>query len=751
MAWSAVASAVTTIGKLLTEEAIYLWGVEEQVDRLLPDLKWMQNFLTDAEAGQASDGTFHLQASEIRDLAYDAEDVVETFALKILSRRKPGFTNCIKRSSCILHELWMLHQTRSEIDKIIAKSNDLVRRLNAYRPNKARGGGEGPSCSTSTELQEQRRPYPHILDENIVGLDDDIEKLVAILENEGSEYRVVSICGTGGLGKTTLAKKIYQHRKIAAHFKRLAFVYVSQLCQKRRVWEDILSKLTSTEERGSKQSDEEIAEKLFKFMDENKCLVILDDIWSDQAWNSLKPAFSLQRNSKSRILLTSRNKEIVSHAADGRCCLYELQLLSNEESWELFEKIASPPTNIPEFKTLGNEMVECCGRLPLAIIALGGILAKKNNSLTGWREVSRNVKSFLREDKKMRVEDVLALSYDDLPPRSKSCFVYLSYFPEDYEIETQRLIQLLVAEGIVPLEKEGENMAEDVAEGCLQELAERCMIQVREIDHATLEVKTFQMHDLMRELCLSRAKMDNFVFIVDNYNESNASSLSTIRKVRRVSIHKPVGTQYIRCPKLRSLSFFKTSFPKARAIFINLKFLRVLNFEGVYGNLDYELMSNIGNLIHLRFLNLRELKGSKLPSSLGKLRCLLTLDLRLDVEYIVYVPDVIWKMEQLRHLYLPYQCDDKTKLKLGTLRNLRTLVNFNTKNCYLKDLINMINLRQLEIRGSFEIEGFNEENLGNNPPIIEDLEQWKVDEGAMPCLPRLEIANCVRLHRLPDG
>ncbi|KAE8695846.1 CC-NBS-LRR class disease resistance protein [Hibiscus syriacus] len=242
MAWSAVVSAVTTFGKLLAEEADYLRSVEEKVDRLLADLTWMQNFLTN------EDGSNPLQAAEIRDLADDAEDVVETFVLEIGSKRKPGFTNCIKRSACILQELWMLHQTRSEIDKIIAKRNDLVRRLNAYRPKVSGGRGEGQS--SSSEKQEKRRPYPQIKDKNTVGLDD-VEKLVAILVDEGSECsRVVCICGTGGLGKTTLAKKIKKHKEVTGLFEHLAFLYVSQVCKKREVWEEILSKLTSIEERG---------------------------------------------------------------------------------------------------------------------------------------------------------------------------------------------------------------------------------------------------------------------------------------------------------------------------------------------------------------------------------------------------------------------------------------------------------------------------------------------------------------------
>ncbi|MBA0619221.1 hypothetical protein Godav_028435 [Gossypium davidsonii] len=76
-------------------------------------------------------------------------------------------------------------------------------------------------------------------------------------------------------------------------------------------------------------------------------------------------------------------------------------------------------------------------------------------------------------------------------------------------------------------------------------------------------------------------------------------------------------------------------------------------------------------------------------------------------------------MQQLKHLYLPSRCSPETKLKLGTLGNLQTLVNFNTKNCYVKHLINMTNLIDLEIRGPFNIEDFNTEELDKNPPIIQ--------------------------------
>ncbi|XP_040960806.1 probable disease resistance protein At1g58602 [Gossypium hirsutum] len=911
MDFSAMSYALETIDKL-TQEVTSLWGVDEQVEGLASELRWMQSFLKVADASKVDHEVIRTTVVEIRELAYDAEDVIETFSLKVASKRKGGFSNCIKRSACFLKEGCLLHQIKSEIEKITARIKVLTRQLKTYDVSKLGVDGEGPSCST--ERREARRPYPHVMDDNIVGLGKDIKKLVPVLLDEQSECRVVSICGMGGLGKTTLAKKIYSQSQVVGHFKHLAWAYVSQNCQKRKVWEDILSdfNLLSTE-ADKEMKVEKLAEKLSSFLEENKCLVVLDDIWNTESWDSLKPAF-LVRETRSKILLTSRNKEIVSHA-DSKGFLHELQYLNYKQSWVLFQKIAFPPTNSPRYKIdakmkeLGEDMVKHCAGLPLAISILGGLLATKYPSLTEWLKISANVKSYMKNDKGEVLRDVLALSYDDLPPYLRPCFLYLSHFPEDYEILADRLIQLWVAEGIVSSKQEGDEgqIAEDVAEGYLLELAERCMIQVRKRDIATLKIRSFQMHDLMRDFCLSKAKQQKFLYIAD---QSNACPLSTIGRVRRVSAHKFIWIQCIKSPRLRSLLFFDKFLPgeeiesfipltvsnhfenheygsyhplvlllyvfgfcvivtKWRGIwkymFNNFNFLRVLDFERG-GEGGFKLPNDIGKLIHLRFLRLRGLEfflSSKLPSSLGNLRCLQTLDLRIESQWSdsIHVPNVLWRMQQLRHLYLPEECDRKTKLKLGSLRNLQTLVNFNTKNCYVKDLINMTNIRELEIRGPFNIEDFNTKELDKNPPIIQSkylhsvsiineeeidprhlahlllscenisklsldvkirrlpeyhylssnlayiklrrckleedpmptlekvpclrilqlheeafigkemfcsgqavaklkslslkelnfLEEWKVSEGAMPCLRRLEIENCRQLKKLPDG
>ncbi|KAK8633205.1 hypothetical protein V6N13_014053 [Hibiscus sabdariffa] len=338
MALSAVSSAVQTIGKLLAEEAIYLWGVEEQVDCLQTELKWMQIFLRKmyAKPTLAKDEMVRLWVSEIRELAYDAEDVIEDFALRIGSKTKDEgcLSNCIRKSGRILKCGRRLHKTRSKIDKIFTRITDLVRRLQAYDIKELREE-EGPS--TAAERRESRRPSPRIVDHNIVGLDIYVEQLVSVIVDGESEYKVISICGMGGLGKTTLAKRIYQHSQVIHHFNHLAWVYVSEQCQKRRVWTEILSSLNIPFKVDWQTRDEEIEHQLFNFLKENKCLVIVDDIWSTQAWNSIKRAFP-ENETRTKILLTSRNTNVVSHA-DRSNLFHSLEFLNSKQSWELFRRI----------------------------------------------------------------------------------------------------------------------------------------------------------------------------------------------------------------------------------------------------------------------------------------------------------------------------------------------------------------------------------------------------------------------------
>ncbi|XVF16696.1 hypothetical protein REPUB_Repub10bG0054500 [Reevesia pubescens] len=150
-------------------------------------------------------------------------------------------------------------------------------------------------------------PHPHFLEDNLVGFDDNIKKLVSVLVDDEGHYRVVSIRGKGGSGKTALAKKLYHHSPVRNHFDLFAWAYVSQKCQRRNVWETILIGLNIFDEDDRNKRDEKVAEKLFKFLRECKCLVILDNIPSIEHWDSIKAALPRSLETSSKILITCRN------------------------------------------------------------------------------------------------------------------------------------------------------------------------------------------------------------------------------------------------------------------------------------------------------------------------------------------------------------------------------------------------------------------------------------------------------------
>jgi hypothetical protein len=192
--------------------------------------------------------------------------------------------------------------------------------------------------------------YSHVVEEFVTGLDRDIKQVVEWLLNQDQNCQMVYICGMGRLGKTTLAKNVYHYDSIRRHFEGFAWAFMSQKFNRREVWERILLQLTTSLPKEEtfeirNMEDEELAKKLCKVQQEKICLIILDDICSNEAWNILSPALP-SKHTKSKIVFTSRNKAISSHI-DPKGLLHEPGLLNAEESWALFQKKAFPTKDDP--------------------------------------------------------------------------------------------------------------------------------------------------------------------------------------------------------------------------------------------------------------------------------------------------------------------------------------------------------------------------------------------------------------------
>ncbi|KAK7839992.1 putative disease resistance protein rdl6 [Quercus suber] len=246
--------------------------------------------------------------------------------------------------------------------------------------------------------------------------------------------------------------------------------------------------------------------------------------------------------------------------------------------------------------------------------------------------------------------------------------------------------------------------------------------------------------------------------------------LGHIGKIRRLAITLESNDNYLNeYPYLRSLLYFV---PSKEFYFKKSKVLRVLNMKNYVGK---DLANDIGCFIHLRFLSLENSNINKVPSSLGNLRCLQTLDLWL-ITYKGRMPNVFKEMEQLRHLYLPYNYRVSEKLELGSPCYLQTLLNVEPETIKMPTSFRFNYLRILVIRYQVDGEGPHLVQIlvSSCPRIYElydmvcskgglpllqylllerlySLDGWRVEEGAMPNLCHLTIFYCWGLKVILDG
>jgi hypothetical protein len=355
MAKSIVDFTVQKISDLLIDESVFLYGVKDKVQNLKTELRMMESYLQDADRKQEENETLKNWISEIREAAYDSDDVIEAYALKSASRRNnmTGTLNRIKNYVSIINRLIEIHHVGYHVNEIISRITSLRRSLETFGIKKSESGEA--SNSIHGRNKALRRSYSHVIEEDIIGFEDNVKILESCLVNNNNNngYKIVAIWGMGGLGKTTLAKKVYHSTNVRQNFESLAWAYISQHCQARDVWEGILLKLLSPSKELREElvnmKDDEVAKKLYHVQVEKKCLIVLDDIWTVDTWNNLSPGFPTGISSSgvgSKILLTTRNTNVALFM-DPTCYLHKPRCLDEDDSWELFQKKAFPKYDDP--------------------------------------------------------------------------------------------------------------------------------------------------------------------------------------------------------------------------------------------------------------------------------------------------------------------------------------------------------------------------------------------------------------------
>ncbi|KAG6431228.1 hypothetical protein SASPL_109306 [Salvia splendens] len=781
MAEAAILVALETLRNLLLDETKFLSGVGSQVKGLESQIKEMQCLLEDTDRsrhhGSRSIGYWIL---EIRDLVHQAEDVIEMYSVMQISlKRGRGIRQFFQRFSCVSNRCCRLHKIGLEISEI---RTDIGRVYKSMQEYGLRSIVQEENSGPASENQIwKRKTYSFETNDCFVGMEEDLKRLVS-LTVDNNLNRVISVWGMGGLGKTTIVRRVYNHANVKHAFDSFAWVCITQQCRIRFVLEEVLKQLMPQKKEDAMHlTDTELVEQLFQVQKDKRCVIVLDDLWKIEHRDCLLDVFV-----DSKILMTTRKQNVADVGLS-----YKLGLLNMADGWQLLKCKAFPRGCVPPdfgpqielFEEVGKKMVKICGYLPLVISLLGGILSKRRSSKE-WELVNKNIDDYLfsagSTDQDNRINAVvLDLSYEDLPSYLKPCFLYMGQFVEDQYVYGDNLYMLWIAEGLISVENRasGETLM-DVAELYLSELASRCMVEI--VAQDTVSSKRYvscHLHDVVRDLCLLKGKKEDFRLKVVNCQGGRLDVLSPSVlgiKTRYLAMHfrgevevehDELTTNHEETTKhIRSLKLIchskqrKINFPKSvLEYFYNFKLVRVLVFEGCNFQ-GRKLPKEIGNLIHLRYLRLRNCEFTELPSSISNLIYLSTLD--LFHSWDVRIPNVLHKLIQLKHLFLPdYRKTSNAiarnyQLSLEGLSRLETLIGFDSLFHDWKSVSRMKNLRRLRAT-VHDVKTLSEiiydlktyrDNLQESTLIIRDGCELTSLEQEVPILRKL--LTCPNLHSL---
>uniref|UniRef100_K3YLE8 Uncharacterized protein n=1 Tax=Setaria italica TaxID=4555 RepID=K3YLE8_SETIT len=288
-----------------------------------------------------------------------------------------------------------------------------------------------------------------------------------------------------------------------------------------------------------------------------------------------------------------------------------------------------------------------CNGLPLAIVTIRGFLAKQPKVAVEWRKLNEHISAELEMNPEVgAIKTILGKSYDGLPYHLKSCFLYTSVFPEDHKISRRCLIRRWSAEGYS--REIRDKSPEEVADNYFMELIERSMILPSQLSvNSRKGIDSCQVHDLMREISISKSIEENLVFRMEEGCSSNTQG--TVRHLvisTNWEADKSEFENKVDLSRIRSL----TVFGKWRSFFISdkMRFLRVLDLEGTSGLVNHHV-EYIGKLLHLRYLSLRGCDYIfHVSDSLGNLKQLETLD--ISKTSIFKLPKTITKLKKLQYL-----------------------------------------------------------------------------------------------------
>ena len=803
--FSIIENALSSLGSSVVKKLGSMYGVGKELKKLEQTLGTLKAILLDAEEQLEKSYAVKDWVKRMKEVVYDVDDLLDDFATYQLRRGGPARQVSHFFSCSSSNQVAFRFHMSGRVDHIKVALDDIKKDIfllsaiprNTIHPrgyNKTRRETHSSPSSTSINLDLR----------NV-----EIEKIVNLLVSPDNEdIFIVVICGIGGLGKTTLAQLVFNDEIVTKHFEPKLWVCVSDDDSGEGFGANaLLKKMTNSK---NDVSLDDLKNGLHKQISQKKYLLVLDDVWNKRSedWEKVRPVLEVGAKG-SKILVTTRNTEVSYMGKNTRP--FELEGLGEKESWNLFSNITfgGQENSVSEkIINVGKEIVNMCNGVPLIINTLGGILMQFKSDLCKWESICRNENLLSLPHGNDNVLRVLKLSYDNLPTHLKQCFTYCALFPQDYEFEKKLLVQLWIAQGYIQSPNDDEQL-EDIGDQYFKELVSRSLLKKVE-EYIFNDRLTYKMHDLIHDLAQSIIGYEVLVLRNDVSNISrearHISSLfndvAPMKAImgKKAMVGKPIRSFLNLYPNvLEDTTILNSFFPSVTC-------LRVLSLN------DLEIKKvpkSLGNLIHLRYLDLSKNKFEKLPNSITRLKNLQTIKLRscwnlkkfpknmrelinlrhLDNDRCIrltHMPHGMGKLTSLQSLPLFVVGNGKGRLrnhKVGSLSELESLDQLRGSLC-IEDLQNARDVKlestrkflekkknleslKLEWRGSDQNRGgegdkWVMEGLQPNPQLQElfirgygakEFPNWMMNDhelaSRLPSLIKIEIWLCSECNVLP--
>ena len=444
------------------------WGFKGELEKLKLKYRTIQLVQRQAEERQVTGAAARVSLDKLRDIAYQAEDVLDELDYEIIQRKLDSqismkgkvcsffsLSNPIAICLRLIPELQKINESFDELQEIATSYGQIV-------------------------LSADTTPVTSIVwsSEAVIRMGDDVSKIMNLIFSSCSQQvlSVIPIVGMAGLGKTAVAQMVYGEVKDIKLFDVTFWICVSDSFDVERILREMLRQ-TLAENTGGITGMDAITTHLREELETKTFLLILDDVWNEdyERWEILKDCLlKISGNNRNVVVVTTRSRRTASIMESQIACSHELKQLSNNECWSIIRKIVSRNReSIPsELEAIGIDIAKKCGGVPVVARVLGFMLYLENENK--WRSM-RDSDAFEMSRDYDKVLQILKLSFDRLPSTSlQRCFSYCSIFPKDFEIEKEKLIQLWMAEGLLG-PSDGE--MEDIGDRNFNDLLARSFFQ----------------------------------------------------------------------------------------------------------------------------------------------------------------------------------------------------------------------------------------------------------------------------------